>query len=370
MRSVLLGLGIIVLANLSLASTSNKYIQDKQLAWVGTQQHSDFAKTNNQNSEEEWTISKNANSLKVSTVNQADTRGERMTRLIIYTICYGLFIELAIFFAKFNRSNESHDEFHAALMLLAFAGGLVVDLWFLFRERSRLFTGMWELDTFFWLICAVNVYALPQLGNLVLTKALGNSTRVKMRMKKDGNGYLKIRKLHKWSGILLYLITKTKLFFITRIEDHDQIIWPTSESGLQIIFMIYIGVLVLVWMFVVAMYTVGASRFRNKTVPQDNTVFDTAEKGMHFKLLDLKSDQTLDGDLSEIFKDLIWVMFEDRVFDVTNLDHPGGRFIIATLCGKEVSRYMVGGEEYTGTISSSYVRNKHSPFALNMLEER
>ena len=63
-------------------------------------------------------------------------------------------------------------------------------------------------------------------------------------------------------------------------------------------------------------------------------------------------------------------MYEDRVFDVTNLDHPGGRFIIQSLCGKEVSRYMSGGLEYSGTFSNTRVQHKHSPFALNMLDDR
>lgn len=62
-------------------------------------------------------------------------------------------------------------------------------------------------------------------------------------------------------------------------------------------------------------------------------------------------------------------MFEDRVFDVTDLDHPGGRFIISTLKGKEISRYMVGGLEYNDTSSRDSVSNYHSAFALNLLEK-
>ena len=61
--------------------------------------------------------------------------------------------------------------------------------------------------------------------------------------------------------------------------------------------------------------------------------------------------------------------FEERVYDVTNLDHPGGRFIVATLKGKEVSRFMVGGDEYNDTASTGRISHKHSPFALNLLEK-
>jgi hypothetical protein len=63
-------------------------------------------------------------------------------------------------------------------------------------------------------------------------------------------------------------------------------------------------------------------------------------------------------------------MFEDRVFDISGIDHPGGRFITETLRGKEISRFMLGGEEYTGAESNSKVYHQHSPLALNLLEER
>lgn len=63
-------------------------------------------------------------------------------------------------------------------------------------------------------------------------------------------------------------------------------------------------------------------------------------------------------------------MFEDRVFDISDLDHPGGRFITRTLRGKEVSRWLVGGFEYSQLPNGASASHRHSPFALNMLEER
>ena len=96
--------------------------------------------------------------------NVADTKGERIARLIIYWVGFGIFIDLAIFLAGYNRSNESHDEFHAALMLLTFLSAAGMDIWFVAREHQRFFTGSQLHDIYFILICAVNLYALPQLG--------------------------------------------------------------------------------------------------------------------------------------------------------------------------------------------------------------
>lgn len=39
-------------------------------------------------------------------------------------------------------------------------------------------------------------------------------------------------------------------------------------------------------------------------------------------------------------------MLEDRVFDIMDLDHPGGRFIIDALKGREISRYFFGSQKF------------------------
>ena len=78
----------------------------------------------------------------------------------------------------------------------------------------------------------------------------------------------------------------------------------------------------------------------------------------------------MDQDLGSLFKDLNWILFEDRVFDITGIDHPGGRYITETLRGKEVSRFMLGGNEYMGADTNVRVYHHHSPMALNLLEER
>lgn len=71
-----------------------------------------------------------------------------------------------------------------------------------------------------------------------------------------------------------------------------------------------------------------------------------------------------------MLKDIIWVSYEDRVFDITNIDHPGGRFITKTLQGQEISRFMSAGQEYNGTDANKSVHHIHSSSALNLLESK
>ena len=111
-----------------------------------------------------------------------------------------------------------------------------------------------------------------------------------MRDNQGNSSYLKLRSLHKYSGILLYLTVKAKLFIIHRIEDQDQVIFPSFSNGLQYTYAAYAGVLIIVWMIVVISYTSGAQRFRNKMIPETSKFFNSLEKSNHAKLIDLNSD--------------------------------------------------------------------------------
>jgi hypothetical protein len=48
---------------------------------------------------------------------------------------------------------------------------------------------------------------------------------------------------------------------------------------------------------------------------------------------------------------LIIVQFKNRIYDLTNFNHPGGNHILQAVNFKEVSRYLIGinGLESTGS---------------------
>lgn len=96
----------------------------------------------------------------------------RLIRFIIYWISLGIFLDIAIFYARYSRSNPNHDEFHAAIMMLSFLSAFGMDLWFIITSYKELFSGNLEADIYFYLICASNLLALPQLGRLFLTPSV------------------------------------------------------------------------------------------------------------------------------------------------------------------------------------------------------
>ena len=193
-----------------------------------------------------------------------------------------------------------------------------------------------------------------------------------MRDPKAGRKYPYSRLLHRLSGILLYIGCKAKLFLVSRIEDFDRVIYPNSNTDLTFewVYVGYCAGLFLFWVIIILIYKVFPQKFRDKAIRDNTGQFNANEKNTHMKLLDVRTDQTINQDLSALFRGLNWVLFEDRVFDISGIDHPGGRFITETLTGKEVSRFMLGGEEYTGADTNKRVHHQHSPLALNLLEER
>jgi len=96
--------------------------------------------------------------------------------------------------------------------------------------------------------------------------------------------------MHKYSGLLLYLITKAKLLFLLRVEQADAVLFPNSPHELQFYFIIYVVVLVLAWLTIIIIHTALTKRFRHKEI-QDNTgFFNAQQKSSHSRLLDIQND--------------------------------------------------------------------------------
>lgn len=87
--------------------------------------------------------------------------------MIIYMIGAGFFIDLGIFFARFNRASESHDEFHAALMVLSIFSGLAMDIWWVIRELGNMFKGNSDVDTYSIFVIAFATLSIPIMSSLM-----------------------------------------------------------------------------------------------------------------------------------------------------------------------------------------------------------
>ena len=219
----------------------------------------------------------------VTDTNPKDSRHQRIARLIVFWVAYGFLLDLGIYFARFNRANESHDEFHAFIMFVTFTAGIAMDIWYSIIEWKQLTDGTLYSTIYLGLMCYVDLIAIPQI-------VLGNIVRFKMRNPKAGRSYPTTRLLHRISGILLYLGCKAKLLIMHCIEDESHIIFKQEERTLEWIFVGYAIGLLLFWITIILIYRVFPEKFRHKAIQDNDSKFDAQEKSTHMKLLDIRTD--------------------------------------------------------------------------------
>lgn len=114
-----------------------------------------------------------------------------------------------------------------------------------------------------------------------------------MRDPVDGKNYLSNRKVHKFLGILIYLLTKAKLFYLHEVEKYDNELFPKSPIDLRWIVVIYLLALVVMWTFINLLLINKPARFRHKVMKDNTGFFSTAQKTTHYKILDLRNDGTV-----------------------------------------------------------------------------
>jgi len=59
-----------------------------------------------------------------------------------------------------------------------------------------------------------------------------------------------------------------------------------------------------------------------------------------------------------------YVLYNDGAYDISNINHPGGRFIFERINGREVSRFLFGAYPLECTIMPEY---KHPDYAIQLL---
>lgn len=67
------------------------------------------------------------------------------------------------------------------------------------------------------------------------------------------------------------------------------------------------------------------------------------------------------------YPDTEYVIFKDKLYDVSGITHPGGNYIISHVIGEEISRYLYGAYSYELTKAMPH---KHTIYAHKMLGER
>jgi cytochrome b involved in lipid metabolism len=69
----------------------------------------------------------------------------------------------------------------------------------------------------------------------------------------------------------------------------------------------------------------------------------------------------------EDFAKIRYILLREAVYDISDFQHPGGKFILEAIKGREIGRFIYGGYNLVG---HNFQPHKHSEFAINYLETR
>ena len=64
-------------------------------------------------------------------------------------------------------------------------------------------------------------------------------------------------------------------------------------------------------------------------------------------------------DIKNLYPDLKWVMYGNRIFDITDFTHPGGQYIWDRLGNRDISRFFCGNFRFE-EINEAYICHTHS----------
>ena len=295
---------------------------------------------------------------------------DAITQWSLYFITYGVMLEISLMVTRYKRSNENHDEIHAAQMIQAFMIAFCTDIWYIIEEKGHWFKDIFYSSNF---VCIV---AINQ--NVLLQILYGNKLRDKMRDEKSQSSkwYYQHRNVHMYSGYCLSALTKLRLLLVSIIEmdrqgkENEQVNSWTYSDGFKLAVAIWVFMIFCARIPMEVIVFFGGKTFRNPRIDKNKTHFNHKQKKQH-KLILEALPYTDSQAITNIFKDNLLIFVEDRIFDIKDLDHPGGRFIFNRIKGREVSRYFFGSQKFEFLNCDPHqVWHKHSPFAQNYQEDR
>ena len=288
-------------------------------------------------------------------LQQGQEVDDRLIQLVIYYITYGIIIEIAICIARYKRADETHDEVHAGLMMSSFAICMGIDIWYVVAVSETLFDDWIKCGNFI-LICMINVLVFIQ-------GYFGATTRVRMHSLIRTHNYYRLRRTHKFTGYLIYVLTKVRLVFLS-MKDSDKV-----GVGLLAVIITYLVLLVTGRVILEIVIRKAGNKWRNKNIIYAPKEFDADQKRSHRFLFEFMQIAGSSKYLKKLFPDIRWVFIEDKIFDVNSLDHPGGRFMWNAINAREISRYFFGAQSYE-FLDCGSVKHKHTPFSNNLLDKR
>jgi len=183
------------------------------------------------------------------------------------------------------------------------------------------------------------------------------------RCRKSAKAFYKVRLSHRYIGLVLYLLAKANIFVGVFLHGNTWLKWLLPIEAV----LLALNVFVRLWMAYrntkyQPIYSVASSKLSN-TAMQKKLVAD------------INSGMTTE-ELIRNFPRIKFAYLFNRIYDLTSFDHPGGNFIISSVKGRELGRFMYGAysleamnhKKYHHTTTDMAILNRYYIGEINQNE--
>ncbi|EGR34866.1 hypothetical protein IMG5_000940 [Ichthyophthirius multifiliis] len=175
----------------------------------------------------------------------------------------------------------------------------------------------------------------------------------------------KIKFIHKINGYLVYIVTKINLIIGADMYEKKYIIYENNIMGQKYWWAKAIGGLYIFQIFIRIIFEI-VYQIEPDILKRKKSEYKEIEKSKEQdELMERLNNNVPIHEINKEFPNLLYLILGKSVYDVTEIQHPGGQFILKHLKGKEISRYFYGGYQCEQTKMQPY---RHSLYANNFIQ--
>lgn len=264
-----------------------------------------------------------------------------VTYLVIYAVLWNVLIEISLIIVFNFKQNPTYIANHLFINICVVVSQLINSL-LLFRRKNT------DTDSFY------GAMELVLLLLEVIQIVLGNKLNHMLLKGQIIKRIPKVKFLHRNLGKLIFVIRKVHMSFYAYYFFETQ----TNVSPMLIITLV-ISLTFVIHGFLFILLHRG--NFKDKKVVWNYLVYTANNKAAYLDLLAQIERNDFDSSLSDsislnfddstlesplLKQDIKWVMIENRVFEINNLRHPAGNYILNAIDGKDVTREIYGLKSY------------------------
>jgi Cytochrome b5-like Heme/Steroid binding domain len=251
---------------------------------------------------------------------------------ILLLVSWGFLVDISLIILKFKKVKTLSTDYrvwHGSIMILVFILSLLAFLDAI-SNGSRL---IFIINTI-----VFGATVLNTIGGMTLYTVIKSSYfNIKL-------SYL--RTIHKYNGYIFWVVSKFILVYLTNYY-----------------FAIYFGFMIALQIYL-HFHLQNESDVKNYKPDESKKMINNSEYYASL-LTDINCGLSI-GFIKEKYPQIKWVIFGNRVCDVTTFDHPGGNKIIDSIVGREISRFIFGGHKAENL---DLIPHSHSIKALKLLNQ-